>query len=258
MTKFYINGFSAFTGDVPTEQFAPYVETRRLRRMENMAKNALFCSFEALKQAGLPLEQPKNMGLSVAVGAGSLENTCKFRDSILDDGDELSSPTAFAGSVHNSTGLALSIFLQLQGPCVTSGQFEASFPAAFLTATSFLEKKMCESVLVVVADDINRVAQSYAPAHPDLFVNRLRNPQGPFERKSAAFVLSITPSGKDPFEVTRIEFKRSADDLSATVNPLYLAQHAVKLLQEKNTFKLEDSFGFTQFVLEATPYVKPQ
>lgn len=77
-----------------------------------------------MSAAGLDVNAPKNTGLSVAVGAGSLESTCKFMDTIIDDGDELSSPTAFAGSVHNSTGLTLSAFLHLSGPCVTTGQFD--------------------------------------------------------------------------------------------------------------------------------------
>ena len=41
MTEFYIDGFSALLGDAPAEDFAPYVEARRLRRMETVAKNAL-------------------------------------------------------------------------------------------------------------------------------------------------------------------------------------------------------------------------
>ncbi len=259
MIKFYINGFSAFSGDVSLEQFTPYVETRRLRRMETMAKNALFCSYQALEQAALPLHEPKNMALSVAVGAGSLENTCKFMDSILDDGDELSSPTAFAGSVHNSTGLVLSLFLHTSGPCITTGQFEASFPAALLTAISFLHKGACEQALVVVAEDINGVAQTYAPLQPQLFTNLLRNPQGPFIRATASFVIGTKPLGNNPFAVNRVEFTRTEQDSNAEYGKesAFTALETVRLLKKGQAFILEDSFGGAQFTLEATAYVKP-
>ena len=70
MAKFYINGFSFLEGDATVENFAPYFEARRLRRMEIISKNALFCSAQALSQAGLDIHAPKEMGLSVAVGAG--------------------------------------------------------------------------------------------------------------------------------------------------------------------------------------------
>lgn len=256
--KFYINGFSSYTGDVPLECFAPYIELRRLRRMENMAKNVLFCAYQALEQAQLSLIDSKEMGLSVAVGAGSLENTCKFMNSILDDGDELSSPTAFAGSVHNSTGLALSMFLRITGPCVTTGQFESSFPAALVNALSFLEQGMCREVLVVVADDINQVAASYAPLYPDLFTNLLRNPKGPFHRRAAAFVVANEACGKNPFELTRVEFARvSARPDNKLLHESGFAQQVVELLNKQNPFLWEDTFAGTQFILEAKPYVKP-
>lgn len=256
--KFYINGFSSYTGDVPLEKFAPYVELRRLRRMENMAKNVLFCAYQALEQAQLSFTESKDMGLSVAVGAGSLENTCKFMDSILDDGDEFSSPTAFAGSVHNSTGLALSMFLRITGPCITTGQFESSFPAALLNALTFLEKRMCREVLLVVGDDMNRVAESYAPTHPDLFTNLLRNPQGPFLRQAAAFVISDCAYGKNPFELTHIDFSRASVGMDKnSLNASGFAQQVVNLLNKQNSFTWKDTFAGTQFILEAIPYVKP-
>ena len=258
MAELYFNGFSSFAGDVPVENFAPYVEPRRLRRMEMMAKNALFCSFQALEQAHLPISEPKKMGLSIAVGAGSLENTCKFMDSILDDGDELSSPTAFAGSVHNSTGLALSLFLKINGPCVSTGQFEASFAGALLSAISFLHKGCCREVLIVAAEDINGVARSYAPNHPDLFKSILRTPKGPFERAAAAIILGVEPIGANPFKLIRTDFRRTDEMVcSKSSQSAFTAMETVRLLQSGHPFELTDNFAGTLFSLEAIPYVKP-
>lgn len=257
MTKIYFNGFASLANDASLEQFVPYVEPRRLRRMEAMAKNTLLCSFRALEQAQMPLTSLKTMGLSVAVGAGSLENTCKFMDSILQDGDELSSPTAFAGSVHNSTALSLSIFLNINGPCVTTGQFEASFPAALLSACSFLHQGACEDVLIAVAEDVNGVAASYAPNHVELFQQLLRTARGPFERAAAAMVLSTNPQ-PGSFELTRFEFNRTEDGSKSVSNQAaFTAMETVRLLQTGKSFILTDDFAGTQFKLEATPYVKP-
>ena len=261
MAKFYINGFSFLEGDATVENFAPYFEARRLRRMEIISKNALFCSAQALSQAGLDIHAPKEMGLSVAVGAGSLESTCKFMDSIIDDGDELSSPTAFAGSVHNSTGLTLSLFLHLNGPCVTTGQFDFSFAGALLTAQEFLEREMCAEVLVSVAEDINPVAAEYAPRDRSLFSSVIRNPEGPFVRAAAAFILSKKPTPYSLFAVEKLSFSRTENfpdfSLKSPSTSAWAALQTARLLAKQQPFIFRDDFAGANFLLEAVPYVKP-
>lgn len=258
MADFYINGFSALTGDADAASLTPYFEARRLRRMETIAKNALLCSCRALEQAGIDVLAPKDTGLCVAVGAGALESTCKFMDSIIDDGDELSSPTAFAGSVHNSTGLTLSVFLHVNGPCVTTGQFDFSFAAALLTAREFLKRNMCKETLVAVAEDVNPAAASLAPKHPELFAPVLRGSKGPFLRAAAAFVISAQPTEKTLFAVNRFYFSRTdtpnapCSQFSSAAAP---ALEAVRLLEQSKAFTLKDVFGGAEMTLEATPYV---
>lgn len=257
--EFYINGFSSLTGTAETADFAPYFEARRLRRMESIAKNALLCSCRAFEQAGTDIHAPKETGLSVAVGAGSLESTCKFMESILDDGDELSSPTAFAGSVHNSTGLTLSVFLHLNGPCVTTGQFDFSFAGALLTAREFLMRGLCKETLVAVAEDVNPAAAVLAPQNPALFAPVLRGPQGPFIRAAAAFVLSAEPTDKTLFCVNRFHFSRKdapAAPCSTVPTAAACALQTAELLRKGKAFTLKDVFAGAEMILEASPYVK--
>ncbi len=256
---FYINGFSAVTGTADADDFAPYFEARRLRRMEGIAKNALLCACRAFEQAGVDIHSPKNTGLSVAVGAGSLESTCKFMDGIIDDGDELSSPTAFAGSVHNSTGLTLSVFLHLNGPCVTTGQFDFSFAGALLTARELLKRGMCQDAIVAVAEDVNPSAAVLAPKNPGLFAPVLRGAQGPFVRAAAAFVLSNQPTEKTLFGVSRFYFSRTdapAAPCNITPSAAACALETAAQLQKGDPFILKDVFGGAEMILEAFPYVK--
>ncbi len=262
MVEFYVNGFSSLIGDAQPEDFSPFIEARRLRRMEKIAKNVLLCSCRALAQAGVHAETPKNTGLSVAVGAGSLESTCKFMDSIIDDGDELSSPTAFAGSVHNSTGLTLSVFLHLAGPCVTTGQFDASFAGALLTAHEFLRRGLCAEVLVAVAEDINPFCAAYVPEDPALFSPVLRAPRAPFVRAAAAFLISAQPMEKTLFVINQFSFSRT-DDYPAADNGAYAtaAQSALtlsELLASGNPLNFTDVFGGAKMTLQGVPYVKAQ
>lgn len=257
-TKLYINGFASLLGDVPPASLEAYFEARRLRRMENMSKNTLWCAAQALEQAGLELTQPKDIALSVAASEGALENTCKFIDSILTDGDELSSPTAFAGSVHNSTALNLSLFLNVTGPCITTGQFDASFAGALLGAWHFLQAQQTQAALIVVADEVNPVTVHGVDQQADLFKDVLRKTQGPFVRGSAAFVLSATPTEKTLFEISRFEFNRQAKpDEKAPRLPIGVAFEAIERMQEGKSFLIRDSFGGAEIIMETLSYVKP-
>lgn len=205
--KLFINGFSYLIGDGAAADFEPFVQVRKLRRMEGISKNALLCSFQALAQAGIDPDVPKpDMGLSIAMGAGALESTCKFMDSIIEDGDELSSPTAFAGSVHNSAGLTLSMFLHITGPCLITGQLDASFAGALLTARQLLAKKMCKQVLLAVAEEVNPVLVDVTPRYEKDFAPLLCGYAQPFKRAAAAFVVTGEPTEKTQFVAENISF----------------------------------------------------
>ena len=257
MGKLFINGFSYLLGDATADAFAPFAQPRQLRRMETIAKNALLCSFRAFEQAGIDPACPKETGLSVAVGAGSLESTCKFMDTIIADGDELSSPTAFAGSVHNSTAHTLSVFLHLSGPSVTTGQFDFSFAGALLTAQQFMERGLCPDALVAVAEDINPVAAEVAPKHPALFASVVRS--GVFTRAAAAFAVSLKPTAHTVFTVTKFEFagtdNKTVPAQTAYSSAAYNAVETARLLSAGKAFSLRDNFGGAEMILEAEPYV---
>ena len=256
-TDFYVNGFYSLVGDALAEDFTPFLDPRRLRRAEKIAKNALFCALQACKQGSISIDKPHETGVSLAVGAGSLESTCKFMDSILTDGDELSSPTAFAGSVHNATGLTLSLFLNAHGPCVTTGQLDASFPAAWLTALQFLQSKMCRNVLVIAAEEINPVLAERAAKNPVLFSGLVRQIQGPFVRAAAAFLVSKEPSEKTQFCVSDFCFSREEITVFTAVSVSTPAQSALALaacLSEGKAFDFQDCFGGFLVKMRGKPY----
>jgi len=256
MHKLFIEGVSFLRGDASLESFAPFVQVRQLRRMEMIAKNVLLCSFRACEQA--QVIDRSDMGISISCGTGSLENTCKFLDSIIEDGDELSSPTAFAGSVHNATGLTLSLFLGSHGPCVTTGQLEGSFGAAFLTAQQFLAQKMCSRVLVAVTEDINPVGMDLLPADTGRFSSLFPRPQGPFERVAVAFVVTSEKSPMALFEITRFEFSRTSAQQVQNISvssPAYMALQAAELMAAQKTFSLHTSFAGTDLLLEGNSCV---
>lgn len=259
----FINGFACLTGDASLEDFAPFLEVRKLRRAEPISKNVLLCALRALQQAQVPPSAREDMGISLAMGAGALGSTIKFMDSIIEDGDELSSPTAFASSVHNSTALMLSMFLQMHGPCVVTGQLDASFAGALVTAQQFLAKHLCEQVLVVVTEDVNPLLQDVLQKDPHVFDPFLYQPTQKAQRVAAAFVLSAAATQHTQFVLHHLQLAstQAVQTQSEVLIPVQSCAHSALLLnhylQEKKPFHLQEQFAGMLFNVQGEPYVLP-
>lgn len=261
LPKLYINGFSCLKGDAKPEDFAPFVEARKLRRAEQISKNVLLCTYRALEKAQLSAQNMQQMGISLAIGAGALESTLKFIDSILEDGDELSSPTAFASSVHNSTALMLSMFLKIHGPCVITGQFDASFAGALLTAQQFLAKRMCPYVLVAVTEDVNPLVQEELAKDVAVFDPFVYQPNQPAARLASAYVVSSVPTAQTQFVLSDICFTRLTDKSLKTMPQLDVCScaHSALLLAEtlnRNApVSFREQFAGMNLEMKVEPYV---
>ena len=261
LPKLYINGFSCLTGDAQPAELAAFVEVRSLRRAEQISKNALLCAYRALAQAKLDKTDHANMGISMAIGAGALASTLKFMDSIIEDGDELSSPTAFASSVHNSVSLMLSMFLHIKGPCVITGQMDASLAGAFLTAQQFLVRNMCSHVLVVLTEDINPLLIEQIQKDSKVFDPFIYQPQAPAMRLSGALVISAEPTQVTQFVLDKVQLSR-IDDVTTHSQPqlpICSCAHGLllleKYLKENAVFSMQEQFSGSILHIEGKPYV---
>lgn len=261
LSKLYVNGFSCLTGDAQPEELASFVEARSLRRAEQISKNALLCACRALAQAKLEKTDQANMGISMAIGAGALGSTLKFMDSIIEDGDELSSPTAFASSVHNSVALLLSMFLHIKGPCVITGQLDSSFAGALLTAQQFLTHKMCSQVLVVLTEDVNPLLTQQIQKDSNVFDPLIYQPQATAARVAGALVVSAAPTQTTQFVLDKVQLSRT-DDINTHSQPqlpLCSCAHSLllleKYLKENAPFSIREQFAGTILHIEGKPYV---
>ena len=261
LPKLYINGFSCLTGDAQSKELAAFVEVRSLRRAEQISKNALLCACRALAHAKLDKTDQANMGISMAIGAGALASTLKFMDSIIEDGDELSSPTAFASSVHNSVSLMLSMFLHTKGPCVITGQLDASLAGALLTAQQFLARKMCSHVLVVLTEDINPLLIEQFQKDSKIFDPFIYQPQAAAKRVAGAFVVSAEPTPTTQFVLDKVQLSRTDDVTTCSQLQLSICScaHSLLLLEkelkENAAFSMQEQFAGTILHVEGKPYV---
>ena len=261
LPKLFVNGFSYLKGDSVLEDFSSFMDVRKLRRAEPISRNALLCSFRALEKAQIKQISSANLGISLAMGAGALGSTLKFMDSIIEDGDELSSPTAFASSVHNSTALSLSMFLGIHGPCVVTGQLDASFGAALLTAQQFLAKQMCQQVLVAVTEDINPLLTDRLQKDEQTLAPFVYQPHLTASRLAGAFVVSAQATPATEFVLDKIILSNTGEyqTQSQPLLPIQSCAHSMLLLatylQQGKPFSLKEQFAGTLLEMEGRPYV---
>lgn len=119
-----------------------------LRRTPRPARLAL--------AAALTLPHPENCALVVATAFGSATSTFDFMDSLLADGADMASPTAFSHSVTNMTAAMLGQHLRMTGPAmtITDAEGDPLTPALF-TAAGILESGCAEKVLLCAVEENN-------------------------------------------------------------------------------------------------------
>ena len=98
------------------KELASLLPGSNLRRTPRLARIALRAALEA---ADSPLN---TNALIISTAYGSVTSTFEFLDSIMHDGADMASPTAFSHSVTNMTAAYVSQYLGPTGPCLTVTQ----------------------------------------------------------------------------------------------------------------------------------------
>jgi len=144
---------SVFQAD--TSPLKELLSSKVLRRMDHFTKLGLLASRLALADAGLADTGHEGLGVIIASGYGATATTYALLDSIIADGDACSSPTHFAGSLHNACPANIAIVLGATGPSLTVSQFDLSVPSALLTARQWLLDGRVERVLFGAVDELS-------------------------------------------------------------------------------------------------------
>ncbi len=130
-----------------------FVQLRKLRRLDNFSKTALFSAFLAVEDSGIKITNPDRVGMIIGTGNGPLNTTFEFLDNIIDYEDEAASPMLFANSIHNAAASHISMILNLTGPCNTITCFEQTLSNVLLTAESWLKNGLVDYVIAGVGDE---------------------------------------------------------------------------------------------------------
>ncbi len=164
--KYHSQKATDFTeiSDIDLSLLQTLLPKTNLRRVPTYARMGLISAAKCMQKAGLALPNsqekalinPKNLALVIGTAFSSSQMNIDFMDSILENGPELSSPTAFSHAVNNMGAGLISLILNIQGGCQTVTQFDHSFAGAIQTALLLLASGKNDYVLVGAVDEIDK------------------------------------------------------------------------------------------------------
>lgn len=121
-----------------------------LRRMSTAVKMGLASGLNVLKEVNL--NNPS--AIITSTGMGCLEDTEKFLTALIEQKEELLSPTSFIQSTHNTIGAQIALNLGCTNYNNTISQGSTSFEAALMDAELFLFDNADAEILIGAVDEL--------------------------------------------------------------------------------------------------------
>ena len=130
--------------------YLQYIDTKFIRRMSRIIKMGTAAAMQCLHEAGV--QQPDAIVMGTAYGC--LEDTGIFIKKMVEQHEEMLTPTAFIQSTHNTIGAQIALLLQCHNYNNTFVHRGFSFESALLDAMMLLQENAAASVLTGAADEI--------------------------------------------------------------------------------------------------------
>jgi 3-oxoacyl-(acyl-carrier-protein) synthase len=133
-------------------EYRQYIQPNQLRRMSHLLKMGVTAAGICLKDAGV--EKPD--AIITGTGLGMMEETEKFLNGILDNGERLLNPTAFIQSTHNTVGASIAVMLGCNNYNLTYVHGPLSLENALLDSLMWLAEKPSDNVLLGGIEEITQ------------------------------------------------------------------------------------------------------
>ncbi len=131
-------------------EYKNVINSTQLRRMSRIIKMGIAASKKCLENAGV--EKPD--AIITGTGLGCLEDTEKFIHSIIDNNEQLLTPTPFIQSTHNTVGGQIALLLGCNEYNFTYTHRGISFESALMDASLLIKEGSAENVLVGGIDEL--------------------------------------------------------------------------------------------------------
>jgi 3-oxoacyl-[acyl-carrier-protein] synthase II len=126
------------------------IDAKMIRRMSRIIKMGVAAASDCLQEADLKLPG----AIITGTAYGCLEDTGVFLSKMVEQREELLTPTAFIQSTHNTVGAQIALMLQCHAYNNTFVHRGFSFESALLDAMMLLQEKVASTVLTGAVDEI--------------------------------------------------------------------------------------------------------
>lgn len=130
--------------------YKKYIDPKFSRRLSRIIKMGLYAAQMALDEAGVAVPD----GIITGTSLGCLTDTAKFLNSMIEENESLSSPSAFIQSTHNSISSQIAIATGCNGYNSTYTNRGFSFESALVDAMLQIEENINAGFLVGASDEI--------------------------------------------------------------------------------------------------------
>ncbi len=134
--------------------YKAYIDAKLIRRMSRIIKLGVAAALQCLRDADIDMPD----AIITGTAYGCLEDTGIFMTRIVEQEEEMLSPTSFIQSTHNTVGAQIALGLQCHNYNNTFTQQGHSFESALLDALLlFKEQEICNA-LVGSADELTDIS----------------------------------------------------------------------------------------------------
>lgn len=177
------------------------IATKWIRRMSRIIKMGVAAALECLQEASIT----KPGAIITGTAYGCLEDTGIFLKKMVENNEELLTPTAFIQSTHNTVGAQIALILGCNQYNNTFVHRGFSFETALMDAILLIKENEADNILVGAADEITSYSHDILSRF-GLYKNNLgsnldlynNSSKGTIAGEGAAFfVLSREPSPTD-------------------------------------------------------------
>jgi len=134
--------------------YLKYIDAKFIRRMSRIIKMGTAAAMECLQESGTAAGFTNPDAIVMGTAYGCLDDTGIFLKKMVEQNEEMLTPTAFIQSTHNTIAAQIALLLQCHNYNNTFVHRGFSFESALLDAIMLLEENAAKTVLAGAADEI--------------------------------------------------------------------------------------------------------
>ena len=215
--------------------YAQLIDPKMIRRMSRIIKMGVATAMDCLKAAST--EMPGAVITGTAYGC--LADTEAFLTKMIENGEELLTPTAFIQSTHNTVGAQIALLLKCHNYNNTFVHRGFSFESALLDAITLLEEKQATTVLAGGIDELTDTSYALLSRF-GLYKRNIAASTSLYDdagggtiagEGAAFFLLSREPSGRDYAQLNGISTFYKPGSMEEIENGIleFLSAHEVDM-----------------------------